>query len=160
MSLFSATMLFITIGIKSSNSLRAPLHNGFWGWKALYLLLLVTFSFKVPFFGAMKTVWMYVGAAASSIYIIINLLLLIDLAYSFTEGIVAKRRCRAVWYICLIGLVLGFVAAYTTLTIYLFVVFVPSEKCQFNSWFIGGLSGTCCLFFCFAIIVAAKTSKS
>ena len=102
---------------------------------------------------------MYIGMALSSIYIIVNLLLLIDLAYAFTEGIVAKRRCRAVWYVCLIGLVLGFVGAYATLTIYLFMAFVPAERCRFNSWFIGGLSGMCCVFFCFAIVVAAKTSK-
>jgi len=159
MALFFATLLCVSLGVRSSQSVRAPLHNGFWAWKLAYALLLVVFSFKVPFFGAMKTAWMYVGMVASSVYIIVNLLLLIDLAYAFTEGIMRRQRCRAVWYVCLIGLVLGFVTAYTSLTIYLFVAFVPEERCHFNSWFIGGLSGTCCLFFCFAIVVAAKTSK-
>lgn len=157
--MFFMTLMTVTLGITSSKNLRAPIHNGFWLWKALYMFCLVTFCFKIPFFGMMKTIWMYIGMTASTVYIIINLLLLIDLSYSFTEKIMRKERCRIIWYLVLIFLILIFIGIYVSLTIYLFTFFVPDEQCKFNSWFIGTVSGSCCVFFVFAIIVAAKTSK-
>lgn len=159
MILFFFTLMCLTLGVSASSNLRAKIHNGFWFWKALYAFCLLSFSFKIPFFGMMKTVWMYVGMSASTIYIIINLLLLIDLSYQFTEKIMRKKRCKVVWYLALILLILIFIGIYTMLTIYLFTFFVPERHCRFNSMLISVVSGSCCFFFIFAIVVAAKTSK-
>lgn len=159
MIFFFFSLMTITLGISTSKNIRAHIHNGFWLWKILYAFLLVSVSFKIPFFGMMKTVWMYIGMAASSIYIIINLLLLIDLSYSWTEKIMAKERCKFIWYLALIILILVFIGISISMTIYLFTFFVPNENCKFNSMFITTVSGSCFVFFIFAIFVAAKTSK-
>jgi hypothetical protein len=83
--LFFLFLMIVTIGVSSSSSFRARIHNGFWLWKFLFGLVLILFTFKVPFFGMMKTVWMHIGMTAGCLYIIINLLLLIELSYSWTE---------------------------------------------------------------------------
>lgn len=160
MAMFFLSLMVLTLGISSSNNLRAKIHNGFWLWKVFYAFCLISFSFKIPFFGMMKTIWMYVGMSASSVYIIINLLLLIDLSYSWTEKIMQKERCKIIWYLALILLILLFIGVYILLTIYLFTFFVPDMNCRFNSMFISLISGSCCVFFIFAIIVAAKTNKT
>lgn len=55
MTLFYLFLMLITIGVSTSKSFRGRIHNGFWLWKILFGLVLVLFSFKIPFFGAMKT---------------------------------------------------------------------------------------------------------
>jgi len=128
MVLFFFIFMIITLGVSTSNSFRAHLHNGlvifhwilkfsiikwliftrFWLWKFLFAAFLVSLSFKLPFFGGIKTgiyslnvsihfvkfpymfffqiiAWMYIGMVAGSVYILINLLLLIELSYSWTE---------------------------------------------------------------------------
>jgi hypothetical protein len=44
----------LTVGVKSSNSYRGYLHNGFWLWKFILLICLIVLSFKVPFYGIIK----------------------------------------------------------------------------------------------------------
>jgi hypothetical protein len=159
MVIFFSTLTFLTLGVSASSNLRAKIHNGFWLWKLLYAFCLVSFTFKIPFFGLMKTAWMYIGMTASTVYIVINLLLLIDLSYQFTEKIMRKERCKVVWYLALILLILVFIGIFILLTIYLFTFFVPERHCKFNSMLISIVSGSCCVFFIFAIVVAAKTSE-
>jgi hypothetical protein len=55
MVLFFFFFMIITLGVSTSNSFRAHLHNGFWLWKFLFAAFLVSLSFKLPFFGLMKT---------------------------------------------------------------------------------------------------------
>ncbi|CAF0848575.1 unnamed protein product [Brachionus calyciflorus] len=160
MILFFFFFMLITMGVSTSKSFRARLHNGFWLWKFLLAFCLVSFTFKLPFFGIMKTVWMYIGMVAGTLYIIINLLLLIELSYSWTEKIMNKTRCKFVWYISLIILIIVFVALSILMTIYLFTNFVPNTKCKLNNLLISFVSSSCFMFFIFAIFVAAKTKKT
>ncbi|RNA19416.1 serine incorporator 5 [Brachionus plicatilis] len=160
MILFYLFFMFVTMGVSTSNSFRARIHNGFWLWKALFALGLVSFCFKLPFFGIMKTVWMYIGMTAGTLYIIINLLILIELSYAWTEKIMNKQTCKFVWYISLIFLIIIFMAIWILMAIYLLTHFVPNTKCKMNSTLISFVASSCFLFFIFAIFAAAKTKKT
>jgi hypothetical protein len=55
MVLFFFAFMIMTIGVSTSKSIRAHIHNGFWFWKIIYAFGLISFSFKIPFFGLIKT---------------------------------------------------------------------------------------------------------
>ncbi len=57
MVLFFSSLMVLTLGISTSKSFRAKIHNGFWLWKFLYAFFLISVSFKLPFFkfGIIKT---------------------------------------------------------------------------------------------------------
>ena len=57
MVLFFSSLMVLTLGVSTSKSFRAKLHNGFWFWKFLYAFFLISLSFKLPFFkfGIIKT---------------------------------------------------------------------------------------------------------
>ena len=160
MAVFFMILMVLTSGVSTSKGLRAHLHNGFWAWKVLLATFLIIFSFKMPFFGLLKTIWIYIGMIASCLYIIINLLLLVDLSYSWTKKIMNKNSLKCVWYILLISLIVTFIALTILLTIYLFTFFVPQQDCRLNSLFVSTVSGACFFFLIFAICVAAKTNTA
>ena len=57
MVLFFSSLMVLTLGVSTSKSFRAKIHNGFWLWKFLYAFFLISVSFKLPFFkfGIIKT---------------------------------------------------------------------------------------------------------
>lgn len=160
MIMFFGTLGVFTLGVKSSRGFRAKIHNGFWLWKLVFACFLVSLAFKLPFFGLLKTIWMYVGMIMGSIYILINLLILIELSYSWTEKIMAKQHCKFFWYSLLCLLIITFIGVAIMLCIYLFTYFVPNEHCKFNNMIISVSAGSCFMFFIFAVVVAAKTDKT
>ena len=70
-----------------------------------------------------------------------------------------KESCRMFWYSALISLIIVFISVSVALTIYLYTFFVPHRNCKMNSMFISIASGSCFVFFIFAIFVASKNSK-
>ena len=178
MVLFFAIFMILTVGVKTSSSYRGYLHNGFWLFKFILFACLIVVSFKVPFHGLIKDcnynklfiffvlfnylsklVWMYIGMIASCVYIVINMLLLIELAYSWTEKTMNREKCKILWYLTLIILIILFVSISIVLTIYLYINFVPKKECLMNSFFISFICSACFFFLLFAILVAAKTSN-
>ncbi len=55
MVMFFGIFSLLTLGVSTSRSVRAHFHNGFWLWKILLAVFLVSISFKLPFFGLLKT---------------------------------------------------------------------------------------------------------
>lgn len=55
MVLFFGIFSLLTLGVSTSRSIRAHIHNGFWLWKIIFALFLTSISFKLPFFGLIKT---------------------------------------------------------------------------------------------------------
>jgi len=160
MFLFYLIFMLVTARVKTSKSFRAKLHNGFWLWKILLICCLTSIAFKCSFNGFWRDVWMYTGMVASCAYVIINMLFMIEISYSWTEKILQKERCKSFWYLLLIFSIITLIVISILLTIYLHIHFAPSRRCQLNSAFITLISTTCFFFFIFAIIVAAKTKKA
>ena len=74
------TMSILMIGVKTSNDPRAGLQNGFWGIKYLIIIASMIASFWIPN-GTFGTVWMWFGLIGGFLFILIQLVMIIDFAH-------------------------------------------------------------------------------
>ena len=84
-TLFFIVMSLIMLNVKSSNDPRAGIQNGFWGIKYIIIIASMVAAFWIPedTFGQ---VWMWFGLIGGSLFILIQLVLIIDFAHSWAEA--------------------------------------------------------------------------
>lgn len=85
MTIFFTLMAIIMINVKTSNDPRAGIQNGFWGFKYLLIIGGMIGSFWIPQ-GVFGEVWMYFGMVGGFIFILIQLVLIIDFVHSWNEA--------------------------------------------------------------------------
>jgi len=83
-TLFFLLMSLLMIGVKSSRDPRAPLQNGFWGIKFIILLGGIIGAFFIPH-GSFGPVWMYFGLIGGFLFILVQLVLIVDFAHTWAE---------------------------------------------------------------------------
>lgn len=86
---FATTMFYlffclVMIRVHSSRDKRSFLQNGFWFFKFLAWIGILIGAFFIPVEGFTQT-WMAFGIIGGSLYILIQLILLIDFAHSWNE---------------------------------------------------------------------------
>lgn len=81
---FFALMAAIMIGAKSSRDPRAGIQNGFWGIKFIIVIAIAIGAFFIPN-GSFGTFWMWVGLIGGIVFILVQLVLLVDFAHSWAE---------------------------------------------------------------------------
>jgi len=84
-TLFFLFMALVMIGVKTSRDPRAGLQNGFWGFKYLAIIAGCVGAFFIPH-GGFGPTWMYVGLVGGMLFIIIQLVLIIDFAHNWAES--------------------------------------------------------------------------
>jgi len=84
-TLFFMMMALLMIGVKTSRDPRAGLQNGCWGIKYLVLVIGWVGAFFIPH-GNFGHTWMYFGLIGGMLFIIIQLVLIIDFAHSWAES--------------------------------------------------------------------------
>jgi len=84
-TLFFLLFSLLMIRVKSSNDPRAGIQNGFWAIKFLIIIGGMIGSFFMPV-GAFEEVWMYFGMVGGFLFILIQLVLIIDFAHSWAEA--------------------------------------------------------------------------
>ncbi|KAI8848368.1 serine incorporator/TMS membrane protein [Chytridium lagenaria] len=88
-TLFHAIFAAAMYGVSSSRDWRSSIQNGFWFWKFLAWAGLVVLAFFIPnpFFVG----WgLYVNVPAAVLFILIQIILLIDFSYSFSESLLEQ----------------------------------------------------------------------
>lgn len=84
--MFFLLMALIMLGVKSSRDPRSSIQNGFWGLKFLILIGIIVGAFYIPTKdGKFIQAWMYVGLIGGFLFIIIQLILLIDFVHRWNE---------------------------------------------------------------------------
>ena len=83
-TLFFLLMSLLMIGVKSSRDPRAPIQNGFWGIKFLILLGGIIGAFFIPH-GSFGPTWMYFGLIGGFLFILVQLVLIVDFAHTWAE---------------------------------------------------------------------------
>lgn len=86
---FFALMAAIMIGAKSSRDARAGIQNGFWGIKYMIVIAIAIGAFFIPN-DSFATLWMWVGLIGGIVFILVQLVLLVDFAHSWAETWVGK----------------------------------------------------------------------
>lgn len=86
---FFALMSVMMLGAKSSRDARAGIQNGFWGIKYIIVIAIAVGAFFIPN-GSFGTFWMWIGLIGGVVFILVQLVLLVDFAHSWAETWVGK----------------------------------------------------------------------
>lgn len=137
MTLFFFTMATLMIGVKSSNDPRAGIQNGFWAIKFLVLIGAIIGAFFIPH-GQFGTVWMYFGMIGAFIFIIIQLLAIIEFAHSWAESWVDnyEETESKGWYCALLSATfINYCLALTAVVLF-YVFYTTTDSCGLHKFFI------------------------
>ncbi|KAI5947205.1 Serine incorporator 2 [Manis javanica] len=150
---FLFTLLMICV--RSSQDPRAAIQNGFWFFKFLILVGITVGAFYIPD-GSFSNIWFYFGVAGSFLFILIQLVLLIDFAHSWNQRWLGKaEECDSrAWYAGLFFFTLLFYALSIAAVTLLFIYYTPSDACYKGKIFI-----SLNLTFCFCVSIVAVLPK-
>uniref|UniRef100_A0A8C1ASL1 Serine incorporator 2, like n=2 Tax=Cyprinus carpio TaxID=7962 RepID=A0A8C1ASL1_CYPCA len=131
--LFSAIM----IRVKSSKDPRAAIQNGFWFFKFLILVGITVGAFFIPD-GTFHDVWFYFGIVGSFMFILIQLILLIDFAHSWNEVWVrnAEEGNSKCWFSGLLFFtILHYALAFAAVVLF-YLYYTKPDNCAEHKFFI------------------------
>ena len=130
--LFAALM----ICVKTSRDPRAKIHNGFWFFKFLIWVGITVGAFFIPR-GDFGTAWYYIGLVGAALFILIQLVLLVDFAHGWNDFMLERRedgdspRCWTA--LLLIATLFNYIVC--IVAVVLFYVFYTAN-CPINKFFI------------------------
>ncbi|GCC22830.1 serine incorporator 1-like [Chiloscyllium punctatum] len=145
----------IMIHVKSSKDPRSGLQNGFWFFKFLALVGITVGAFFIPD-GTFTTVWFYFGVVGAFCFILIQLILLIDFAHSWSQLWVenmeeGNSKC---WYAALFTCTALNYLLSIAAVIVLYIFYTKPDDCTANKVFI-----SLNLIFCVIISVVSVLPK-
>ncbi|XP_060830651.1 probable serine incorporator isoform X4 [Bombus pascuorum] len=136
-ALYFFLMSIMMIKVRSSKDPRAPIQNGFWAIKYLLIIGGIIGAFFIPekSFG---TTWMYFGMIGGLLFIIIQLILIVDFAHTWADNWVGNYEDTESkgWYAALLGATLFNYAVSITGIVLLFIYFTHADSCDLNKFFI------------------------
>ncbi|XP_075764716.1 serine incorporator 2 [Pelodiscus sinensis] len=123
----------IMICVRSSKDPRAAIQNGFWFLKFLILIGITVGAFYIPN-GAFTSVWFYFGVVGSFLFILIQLILLIDFAHSWSQSWLrnADEGNAKGWYAALIVVTFILYAVSIAALVLLYVYYTKPDDCTVN----------------------------
>ncbi|XP_030002938.1 serine incorporator 2 [Sphaeramia orbicularis] len=155
MTCFFFLFSIIMIRVRSSKDPRAALQNGFWFFKFLVLVGITVGAFFIPD-GTFTTVWYYFGVVGSFIFIIIQLILLVDFAHSWSQSWLEKAeegnsKC---WFGALLTCTLiNYALAFTAVVLF-YIYYTQPADCTEHKVFI-----SLNMIFCIIVSVVAILPK-
>src|SRR5690606_23596338 len=102
-STFHILLAIITIRVQSSTDCRASIQDGWWLPKYLFIIGLIIAAFFIP--NPFFVVWGWISLFGAAIFIIIQIILLIDFSYVWADSWLNKyeKEEGRVWYWLLLG---------------------------------------------------------
>lgn len=160
MTMFFILMSMITIGVKSTRDARAPIQNGFWGPKFLILIATIIGSFFIPETSGFSSTWMGFGLIGGFMFIIIQLILIVDFAHGWAENWVEKfEETESKWYF--FGLIfftlLSYIASITAVVI--FFHYYTTGACGWQKFFISSNLIICVILSVLSILPKIQESQ-
>lgn len=90
LSFFYLLMALIMIKVQSTKDIRKNFQKGFWLIKIILIVVLIGLTFLIPFEDNSDKTWFIISVISASIFILMQLILLIDFAHSWTEKLIEK----------------------------------------------------------------------
>ncbi|NXC40722.1 SERC2 protein, partial [Penelope pileata] len=120
----------LMVCVRSSKDPRAAVQNGFWFFKFLLLVGLTVGAFYIPD-GSFTAAWFYFGVVGSFLFILIQLILLIDFAHSWSQLWLrnANESNAKGWYAALCAVTFVFYAASIAAIALLYVYYTKPQGC-------------------------------
>ncbi|KAB5517866.1 hypothetical protein PHYPO_G00172140 [Pangasianodon hypophthalmus] len=138
----------IMIRVRTSKDPRASIQNGFWFFKFLILVGITVGAFYIPD-GTFNTVWYYFGAVGSFIFILMQLILLVDFAHTWNQSWLenAENGNSKCWYAALLSFTfIHYACAFAAMVLF-YVYYTQPDDCTEHKVFIS-------LNFIFCVIVS------
>ncbi|KAB5586343.1 hypothetical protein PHYPO_G00000500 [Pangasianodon hypophthalmus] len=145
----------IMIRVRNSKDPRAAIQNGFWFFKFLILVGITVGAFFIPD-GTFHNVWFYFGIVGSFMFILIQLILLIDFAHSWNEVWVrnAEEGNSKGWYFGLLFFtILHYALAFAAVVLF-YLYYTKPDGCTEHKVFI-----SLNLIFCIIVSVVSILPK-
>jgi len=134
---FFFLFMIIMVYVRSSRDPRAYIQNGFWFFKALALIGLLVGAFYIPRNGAFEEVFMYFGLVGGFLFIVIQLILIIDFVHSWNESWVEKfENGQREYYYGLLFFTVFFYAAAITVVVLGYIFYASNAGCGLHIFFI------------------------
>jgi len=140
LAMFFFVFMILMINVKTSKDPRSAIQNGFWFFKILALIGIVigAFFIKGEAGSQFSTAWMVIGMIGGFLFILIQLVLLVDFAHSWNERWVGKyeETQSKVWFAGLLGFTIFFYLISLTLVILFYLYYAHSGECGLHKFFI------------------------
>ncbi|XP_054723018.1 probable serine incorporator [Uloborus diversus] len=146
LTLFFVLFCLLMIGVRSSRDARAGIQNGFWGIKYLLLIGGMVGAFFIPEKAVFGQVWMYFGMIGGFLFILIQLVLIIDFAHGWTERWLEnyEESQSKGWYCALIFCTVLHYALALAGVVLLYVYYTQESGCGVQKFFIS-FNMICCI---------------
>jgi len=141
LTVYHAILALFLIGVKNSTDWRASIQDGWFPVKFIALVGLVVLSFLIP--NSFFRVYGWIMVVGAAFFILIQLVLLVEFAYSWAESWLLKMEDEELetggdskkWYILLLTATFALLAAGIALTGAMYKLFCPSD-CGVNIFFV------------------------
>ncbi|KAJ2538971.1 Membrane protein tms1, partial [Coemansia sp. RSA 1933] len=150
LSLWHLVQGMLTMGVVDSRHPRAKVQNGYWMAKLIGWVALAVLSFVIPN-GFFEFYSKYVAMVGAAIFLLVQLVLLVDFAYRLAEGCIERweETERPLWRNILVGGTIGTYVAFAAMTVVDYVYFA-AEGCGRNQFFV-----TANMLLCIVVSAAA-----
>lgn len=137
LAIFFFAFSLLMLQVKTSKDPRAAIHNGFWFFKIAAIIGIMVGSFYIPG-GHFTTAWYIIGILGAFFFILIQLILLIDFAHSWSESWVTRMEegNSRYWYAGLLFFTSLFYILSIVLVTVLFTMYTRPDGCALNKFFI------------------------
>ncbi|CAF1504703.1 unnamed protein product [Rotaria magnacalcarata] len=133
---FFFTMMILMLCVKRSKDPRSGIQNGFWLWKILAIIGICVGAFFIPNHGFAPAL-MVIGTICGFLFILVQLILLIDFAHSWNESWVEKgEEGSKIHYCGLIFFTTTFYIVSIVAIILLYVYYASKPACGLNIFFV------------------------
>lgn len=133
---FFFLLMIMMIYVRSSRDPRSAIQNGFWFFKFLALVGICVGAFYIPQDGSFEVVFMYFGMVGGFLFILIQLILLIDFVHSWNENWVEKfENGNKEFYYGLLIFTGFFFCAAVTVAVLGYVYYANVSLNLINFWF-------------------------
>uniref|UniRef100_A0A8C6THC0 Serine incorporator 5 n=1 Tax=Neogobius melanostomus TaxID=47308 RepID=A0A8C6THC0_9GOBI len=143
MACFFLFFAIFTIRVNNSTGCRAAIHNGFWLIKFIVLVLCCAGAFFIPEEETFLEVWRYVGATGGFIFLLIQLMLLVEFAHRWNTNWSSGVKYNRFWYAALAFVTLMLFTAAVGAVAFLGFFYTHPEACLLNKVFLG-INGSLC----------------
>ncbi|ELT97171.1 hypothetical protein CAPTEDRAFT_153908 [Capitella teleta] len=128
----------IMINVKTSGDPRSKIQNGFWFFKVLILIGIAVGAFFIPTQSDFQSAWMWIGIVGAFVFILIQLILIVDFAHSWNESWLEKyeESQNKGWFAGLMFFTIIFYLISLVLTGIFFAFYAKDGSCGLHKFFI------------------------
>lgn len=155
MAAFFVLFSLIMINVKSSKDPRSHIQNGFWFFKFLILIGICVGAFFIPR-GAFGQAWMVIGLIGAFLFILIQLILIIDFAHGWSESWVEKyeeTESKCYYYGLLFFTIIFYMVSITAVVLF-YLFYAKDGDCVLHKFFVSFN-----LILCVAVSILAVLPK-